>query len=311
MNDRRQAECPRCGYDLSGLIASWTDSCPLTGVCSECGLNVRYAEVLNPALTVPPWSYEHAGARLLRRLASTCARSCRPLRFWSALRLEHPHRPGRLLAALAALFLLTHLASNVLLSGTELVRYADVALAGAPKDWVRPALLFLWPYHFLTFPGRPATGIEFDPWCALLLLWAALAPAFVLVLPQTLRMCRIRRGHLLRVLVFTLPVPILITLLWYAVSAWCHAQHRRTPLAPWRINAARALMDQSPCIALLALAWMALCWWAVTTRYLRLPRPTMVAAAIVIMSGMTATAIAAYWPGSLLISDFGKWLWVP
>ncbi len=40
--------CPRCGYDLPGTIASWTHSCPLRGVCSECGTNFDWVLVFNP-----------------------------------------------------------------------------------------------------------------------------------------------------------------------------------------------------------------------------------------------------------------------
>ena len=53
-----QAEpmCPRCGYDLSGQVRTWTDACPLAGVCTECGFEVEYRFVLNPGLTAR-WRY--------------------------------------------------------------------------------------------------------------------------------------------------------------------------------------------------------------------------------------------------------------
>jgi hypothetical protein len=40
---QRPAFCPRCGYDLSGTIAAWECSCPVDGVCGECGLGFRWA----------------------------------------------------------------------------------------------------------------------------------------------------------------------------------------------------------------------------------------------------------------------------
>src|SRR5688572_19491648 len=43
------AECPRCGYDLGGSAATWIASCPMAGECSECGLALEWADVLNPA----------------------------------------------------------------------------------------------------------------------------------------------------------------------------------------------------------------------------------------------------------------------
>lgn len=47
-HDERPAVCPRCGYDLHGTIDTWTDACPLTGVCSECGLEFIWSEILCP-----------------------------------------------------------------------------------------------------------------------------------------------------------------------------------------------------------------------------------------------------------------------
>jgi hypothetical protein len=78
-------------------VASWRDSCPLDGICPECGLGHRWAEVLNPLLTVPAWSFEHALGRHAVALARTAIATLRPRRFWSAMRMEHPVRINRLL----------------------------------------------------------------------------------------------------------------------------------------------------------------------------------------------------------------------
>ena len=36
------AKCPRCGYDLRGAIATWTEQCPLHGTCAGCGLQFAW-----------------------------------------------------------------------------------------------------------------------------------------------------------------------------------------------------------------------------------------------------------------------------
>ncbi len=82
--------CPRCDYDLAGAVESWKSECPLDGRCPECGLEYRWAELLNPALTVPAWSFEHAHARHIRAWFATARRTLRPASFWRALRMEHP-----------------------------------------------------------------------------------------------------------------------------------------------------------------------------------------------------------------------------
>ncbi len=38
------AACPHCRYDLGGQVATWTQSCPLEGVCPECGQSFDWRE---------------------------------------------------------------------------------------------------------------------------------------------------------------------------------------------------------------------------------------------------------------------------
>jgi hypothetical protein len=51
--------CPSCGYDLSGVVESWKESCPLEGVCSECGFELRWRGILFSGARVRGF-YEHA-----------------------------------------------------------------------------------------------------------------------------------------------------------------------------------------------------------------------------------------------------------
>ena len=50
--------CPRCGYDLGGVVAIFRDSCPLEGTCSECGMALRWGEVSCPAGVVDRSNFE-------------------------------------------------------------------------------------------------------------------------------------------------------------------------------------------------------------------------------------------------------------
>src|SRR5262245_40846239 len=90
--------CPRCDYDLSGQIAVWTGpdsvSCPLTGTCSECGLEFAWLDVFSPRF---------ADSRLIecdRRFAKsfrhTLALTRAPWRLWREVRMEQPARWMRL-----------------------------------------------------------------------------------------------------------------------------------------------------------------------------------------------------------------------
>ena len=67
------AKCPRCGYDLRGAIETWREQCPLTGRCNECGLDIKWAEVLHPEKFEPLWCVEFARAG--NRLSVTCGKT--------------------------------------------------------------------------------------------------------------------------------------------------------------------------------------------------------------------------------------------
>lgn len=38
--------CPKCDYDLRGTMGDWAQACPLRGMCPECGLEFKWAEMI-------------------------------------------------------------------------------------------------------------------------------------------------------------------------------------------------------------------------------------------------------------------------
>ena len=56
----REARCPRCGYDLRGVVATWAEACPLQSTCSECGLALEWSEVVGARARRPGWCVEFA-----------------------------------------------------------------------------------------------------------------------------------------------------------------------------------------------------------------------------------------------------------
>src|SRR6185436_19805230 len=90
-------ECPRCGYDQSGMVAAWKDRCPLTGMCSECGLVFAWREVLSPSFLGPRWSFEHGLRPSSLRWLSTLWRALVPGAMWRWLGMGHVVKRGRLL----------------------------------------------------------------------------------------------------------------------------------------------------------------------------------------------------------------------
>lgn len=104
-----KAACPRCGYGLRGIVESWTDACPLTGICSECGLEIVWRELLNPRRAVPRWCVEYGRRRSIpiSAIKTVLVMFFRPRKFWRDLKMVHKPRWGRFSAlVLLMLFLM-------------------------------------------------------------------------------------------------------------------------------------------------------------------------------------------------------------
>lgn len=100
--------CPRCGYDLHGLIGSWKRECPISGVCSECGLEFEWGALLCPRRAVPRWCVEYTEWwRIPLAAIKTVIVMLWPRKFWRDLKMVHQPRWRRFLAlALMVLFML-------------------------------------------------------------------------------------------------------------------------------------------------------------------------------------------------------------
>ncbi len=120
------ATCPRCGYDLRGTVATWTDSCPLNGVCTECGLEFEWVEFFRPELHGEHWNIERVPTptQLPLALIRTWLRSFAPWSFWSRLTMNHPIRSDRLAQYVIILaFSLLLLYPPIQVTGAVIVRY--------------------------------------------------------------------------------------------------------------------------------------------------------------------------------------------
>ncbi len=82
MDAAKAVRCPRCDYDLTGVVAGWGDACPLEGTCSECGLSFAWGELIDPRRALPRWSYESRERRrwAFWRAAWRCVLPWRPFR---------------------------------------------------------------------------------------------------------------------------------------------------------------------------------------------------------------------------------------
>ncbi len=282
--------CPRCGYDQSGVIDSWTHSCPLQGTCSECGLAFRWVELLRPELFLIPWLFEHARGRLPYRFYASAARSLLPWRFWSTLALPHALRPRRLLAFLVLLFLLAYLwacfvaaGANAMLADAGRAWHPDGAYVGSFFEaalW-GAALAPIW--HTITWHSGSAILPASIP-----LLWVLLMTLSYFLLIESLGKARVRPIHLLRALAYCMPATLLV---------WGHALTLVFQNAFWWTSPnllARAVMDSTSFTGYLWVAWSFLYWHSFTSRYLRLDHPFLVTLLLLILSGLATAAIVVY-----------------
>jgi hypothetical protein len=209
----RSPACPNCGYDLSGISASWKTSCPLEGRCSECGGSFWWGSLF----TSP-----HAHIRLfdaasnpgLFEIAGTCALAIlRPGAFWRLAAIQHPPRRGPL--ALAAL-LLPYVGLVLLFAVSlplSLVSGLITAVFLDPSTFYEPFLPLAW------MPGEWHCGTletAFSPWLLLPMATFLSTPLALLILSQSLSRAGIGRTLALRACIWSLGWAVVVYLPWAA-----------------------------------------------------------------------------------------------
>jgi len=119
---KRKPSCPRCGYDLRGVMSLWQESCPLMGKCSECGLDYEWSVVCDPLKYEPKWGVEFSPGWKSVPISSfkTFCISFVPWYFWSRLQMSYPIRWKRLVFYFLAL-LLPYVIAYVLVQGTAAI----------------------------------------------------------------------------------------------------------------------------------------------------------------------------------------------
>ncbi len=273
--------CPRCGYDLSGTVATFNDRCPRDGVCTECGLHFEWGRVL--ALAEHPWLFEYHWRRQpLRRLTRTWLEAMRPRRFWRAVRLTDPIHLWPL--ALVVLGLVV----------SSLAAFYTMDLANCYRWFSGPSRFIpgrQWQ-DFLAYGGGDLLSqIAGVP--GLLVAFVATPLVFVL-LPQTLGQARVRPAHIVRMWLYSLWMPLAVLGLWAALRAllfWMGWEAVAWSFNPW-MWAGRPWGGQHADLfwlagilpglglALLYAGWGAYWSWCGCRLYLRLEQPGRVVGAL-------------------------------
>ena len=277
--------CPRCGYDLSGIVASWTNSCPLAGICSECGHPLRWVEVLDPKAQLVRWFIEHPfpGRHVLGRAMATWFWIIAPWVFWNRVGMKSPVSKWRMVLWLVLPLVTIHLIAGV-------ARSATIWQFWPPKqplplyDLLPLNLIVAWLGPFLGITIRGLTYVVAPiqqqwPYPVTVLLAISLGmPLLLLMLSGTRKACRLRRAHVWRamgygfawlvVLAAARAVSYIDTLAgifpvsnaspWWAFvrgNNWIDIQIHEYP---WRWGS-------------VLIAWCIIWWWCAIARGFRLP----------------------------------------
>lgn len=109
--------CPKCGYDQSGEIATWSTQCPIEGTCPECGYQLHWPDIVNPARIKLPWFIEHAKSKrqLITRTLPTLWILLIPNRYWRRVTMESPRSIKTYLLWLTLVNLFLHLLTTAAL----------------------------------------------------------------------------------------------------------------------------------------------------------------------------------------------------
>ncbi len=138
-----QPRCARCEYDLTGEVASWKGSCPVAGVCSECGLEFLWADALRADRQRLGWLYEHAEHWWdVRRAWGTAVRALFPWQFWKSVQPHHEVVMRRLLIWLGILFISVGVIGAILRFGLASAAQYSVSRTFFGGGWT-PRLSFI------------------------------------------------------------------------------------------------------------------------------------------------------------------------
>ncbi|MCH7547773.1 MAG: hypothetical protein IID30_15350 [Planctomycetes bacterium] len=308
----KNARCPRCGYDLRGIMETWEQACDISGTCSECGLEYEWGDLLNPARNMPKWCVEYSAGPLatMRAFFSTALMMLRPWRFWSELGMHHQPR-WRRHAVLAGLLLITLVVIFELMLGlytwgslVDMQAKVSGTIANMSEVIFKTMLLpfsqdslgivnFNQGSYVISPPLQVSlrmlangygVGVEVIP---ILLLYTVLCPVGFLALPQSRRITKVRWVHVLRIGVYSfffVWLFVVISLICSLADSW------------WRfVPITFGLPQITVTTAYLSLYIVILIWWSLaTSRYLKMKHAWGVGVAVCVMSWIVTMLIYLY-----------------
>lgn len=153
--------CPRCAYDLSGEVTRWRASCPVDGVCPECGQGFGWSEVLREDRRLVEGFVEHTkeGWATRRAALRTWLWAAWPWVFWGRVGVRHRMDVGRAFGWLVILIA----PAQALLAAADFCRWllGGRTAAGLKEMAVEAASCVGWP--IVEVAGGGGLGVRLVP----------------------------------------------------------------------------------------------------------------------------------------------------
>ncbi len=290
-NFRRVPDCPRCGYELRGLPIPGGKQPEGAGQCPECGLVFEWSELLNPLYLAPKWFVEIGHGRLILQSLRTTFHSLFPWKFWRMVQMGFPQHFGRAIACMFIGFVGIWL--SVCLIGAMWTILFDSLASQYPWATRLVDSLYTRPFRTLIEIFWPEeSGFLSTPWQMTTYIACFAMPIAMQLAPDTLRRAKVLKAHLFRIAIYCV-APVLLTgaipgvcrALWWLYeievrgkSYWWGGSDFMHKHAFW----------VRPSIAFLAIV---MTWGFACSRYLKLPRPWLVAGLLGMVSVLAGALI--------------------
>lgn len=283
--------CPKCGYDLSGAVRSWTDRCPTKGVCSECGLEFNWGVLLLPLMHGTIELLDSATRPNVHCLLHSVLRCYRPWKLWPEAVLGDHFRLRRTVLVALVGAMATH---AMLLLLAQVIEYTLIVIFSiAHKDWWE--LEYILETPLFTYRDWGSTYGEYDfgiAWAALVLTWSLMTAALAFAPSSQVGAFRMEVRDWLRVWLHSFPtLPIVVSLV--GLFGLVQLLPTRAPYLDELIVAFRLTF---------LVGWFAL-WWAFAyERYFDVDRPWIRGLAMSLIGGVIAIIlIGVFWSARIIL----------
>jgi hypothetical protein len=289
-------ECPRCGYDQRGVVDSWADACPLNGICTECGLEFEWAELLSATRRMPRWCVEYGRGSVdfLRRWTRTLGLVLWPWGFWKGLKISHEIRWRRILEChlftLVVLAVWLDICFGLFLYGLsqQVGWFGAAVVTRATITDILVACVFPGEdIAIFSVRGNVQTSHQYfrDFWWpqiasyGVLVIHQLLCPVGFMLLPQSRRIAKVRWGHIIRITCYGM---LLVVPIFTIQIAECGA----AGLSRWKpMSSLQSGLQLLHYFYLAIYPVLLLSWWSTATgRYLRMRHAWGVGFAVVTLA---------------------------